>query len=205
MKDLQTSINNTIAAYFDKDMINNEDTLQSSQKMKDAIVEMTGGTLDWKNKNALFRDLYDKFYDGYIFESQVHFFYNDRCLQIYARPDTDKKAPGGFFYCFRVSIFNYFQVTKPNEEFFRVKDLRLAKNSPPSGILVDEHQDEFCDAVFDIVKRYYSSIRWLPAAILEEKVYSLGLMDGITNKTSNSRTSIVQRILCLVIINNILQ
>ena len=163
---LHSSLKDILINYFDAEVINKESYVQSN-KIKSKIADFTNGTFDWVQKDSLFKDLKSTFPD-YVLDNQTHFFYNDRCLRVYALINQDNFYSD---YAIRVSIFNFFSVVCTN---YVVEN---AKNLLQPVIFFNPGENNFADKAFNILIKYYPEIVWLSKEILIEPVFKLDVFN----------------------------
>lgn len=159
-------IKDILSNYFEAVIINNENYLKSN-KIKSKIADFTKGTFDWIDKDNLFKDLKSAF-TNYVLDDQTHFFYNDRCLRIYALSEN-----GNYFenYQIRVSIFNLFSVCSRN---YYIKN---KKNFLDPLIYYNPGEIFFADTAYEILIKYYPKILWIEKEFLIKPLCELNMFE----------------------------
>ena len=168
-----SSIIEILSTYIHEQYINNESYLESI-KIREAIYEFTNEKLDW-NDRTIFTDLRTTFPD-FNFDNQTHFFYNDRCFQIYVEKQTESLV---LAYTIYLSIFGYFTVYSRNYNEQRNSETKYQYDA---AIFKEKGVDPFCDKVFQIILKYYPDTVWLPNNILLESIHDLKIYSDRVRK-----------------------
>lgn len=168
---LYQSISIIFEKYFDEIYINDESYVRS-EKISAAIDELTSSRINWIDRK-MFADLQSKFSD-FAFDNQTHLVLNHRCLRFYADCNDNDYT---ISYCISVSIFGYFSVYKQNytttpENKFIIEPI----------MFIEYSADKNCDDIFEIVRKYYPDLIWLPNEVLLKPIYQLGVYSNSIRK-----------------------